>query len=1133
MINLVAEYNYECFRCPLQQSHRNSLRIGISPDATLAYIDFLFDEEEYSQPMKPLSPVGQAKLPAAFKLAGLGTYMSPFYVDTNDMIFQAVPQTDVASVFIDEEWISFVVELNTILRTVHHQELHYGVLRLIKFLQKTQKDARLGGLVVEFCTFSNTYIHTEKERAERKSTVEVVRDSVLRSDLNEMEATKTRSFGDGNISEDEDDEGEEGEEDSYNRDSFAGLSGAHKDSISSNSGVGIWFLKHIGLHTRASNPGGMPSNTTGQKDVADCLSDTNESSMVPNYFLLQFQTSLRRMYRRMRRLYRRYSLKFDPFSAIPFNTKRPKGVLPDGMSLSFSQMCFALKRGVLKMGIYVSHEKVAMNRYIIGDTDYCSDDDRDVFFKDSWRFSVTSEDERKENFGLYLSSAVSSDAVIDSTATLNLKKVYGHKADEMAKFQRILSNAEENINAANIAAKSSSKTATPPGNTTPTEGGRTKGNHVTGLAASGSSVPSTDERRLPQRRKSSVIVDSMRLNAARVKSANVLPSNLTSPSAVPASASASGLSPSPPQPVKSTRRSSIRRPTLDSNKEYFEFIPGRRASINDRNEINAVRESIFLEDDEFDVADVEEGRVSKMSISNRSSIVSTRRSVSKGRKSLVKNVIDSKKQDKASMDQLKEPVKSPEKKFSLAKIFASSNVENESTVDISIASKSLQRSNLGIKDSLSGMLSISDSRSKGGERRSSVTAEELTAAKKILRPPDLRSSILMRASIAPRMSIIPRPRRHSATLTLSKVRNALKDKNLAPSASQHRINAWRLNKDDFEPTSDGLTALHATASSIEEKSSGVDFLPEETQPATLRRDRQSLNSEVSDAGSLNTTAVNRKPGIFINNPAFSFANPSLGNTGIATATGIKGVAPTVNVSDRDSATAVNRAEKAASVRTREVLPTALPYTIHILLDFWVSLLNWLIFGSNIFPIGPHYSWKILATILIALCFGDIFTVGMSFIDLFCVSTSASGTTECNNHDQLAIIILVWPFAIILAPLSGIVAIMLGPSAYLARIYCMFSHLAGINNIILFVTLLQNFDYIDAEPFSVYPLFFLSCSRLFQCLFIDLYISHIERMRFTRGWDGLNTSLFKTTDYKQEIIVIRNIKKDVVKKDVDK
>jgi hypothetical protein len=47
---------------------------------------------------------------------------------------------------------------------------------------------------------------------------------------------------------------------------------------------------------------------------------------------------------------------------------------------------------------------------------------------------------------------------------------------------------------------------------------------------------------------------------------------------------------------------------------------------------------------------------------------------------------------------------------------------------------------------------------------------------------------------------------------------------------------------------------------------------------------------------------------------------------------------------------------------------------------------------------------------------------------------------------------------------------------------------------------------------------LTGSRIFQCLFVDLYIAHVEKLRYTRGWDGLHTSLFKTDDSKNEIVM---------------
>ncbi|RYG63176.1 hypothetical protein EON64_16450, partial [archaeon] len=135
-MRFISSYDYSCFRCLAQRTSRNSMRIGISPDATLAYMDMLYDEDSHASVCKPLCPIGQARLPGAFRLAGLGSYFSPYYLDTNDLLLQAVPQTDVASAFIDEAWISFIVELNSFLRTVQSNNLYIDVIRLSKFLHE-------------------------------------------------------------------------------------------------------------------------------------------------------------------------------------------------------------------------------------------------------------------------------------------------------------------------------------------------------------------------------------------------------------------------------------------------------------------------------------------------------------------------------------------------------------------------------------------------------------------------------------------------------------------------------------------------------------------------------------------------------------------------------------------------------------------------------------------------------------------------------------------------------------------------------------------------------------------------------------------------------------------------------------
>ncbi|KAJ1412438.1 hypothetical protein B484DRAFT_435359, partial [Ochromonadaceae sp. CCMP2298] len=156
LLRLVSAYDHACFRCPMQRKARNSIRIGISPDATLVYLDVLFDEEHFRPRTRPLCPVGQVRLPASFKLAGLGTYCTPYYVDTNDLLLQAVPQTDIPSSFINDAWIAFIVELNAVLRTLQSDAYYFGIRRLVRFLEDPNTTLLLGGLKVQFCTMPNT-----------------------------------------------------------------------------------------------------------------------------------------------------------------------------------------------------------------------------------------------------------------------------------------------------------------------------------------------------------------------------------------------------------------------------------------------------------------------------------------------------------------------------------------------------------------------------------------------------------------------------------------------------------------------------------------------------------------------------------------------------------------------------------------------------------------------------------------------------------------------------------------------------------------------------------------------------------------------------------------------------------------
>lgn len=140
------------FKTKVRGDPSSQLRVGISPDLTVAYIDFLFDDGLKSV-LRPLNRLGQPRFPLSLRICGLGTYFSPWYVDTNDVLLQAISQSSEFAVFIDKAWINFIIELNKVLKTIHKHHLQRDLIKLMKFLADESKTGGLGGLLIHFCTF--------------------------------------------------------------------------------------------------------------------------------------------------------------------------------------------------------------------------------------------------------------------------------------------------------------------------------------------------------------------------------------------------------------------------------------------------------------------------------------------------------------------------------------------------------------------------------------------------------------------------------------------------------------------------------------------------------------------------------------------------------------------------------------------------------------------------------------------------------------------------------------------------------------------------------------------------------------------------------------------------------------------
>ena len=111
---------------------------------------------------------------------------------------------------------------------------------------------------------------------------------------------------------------------------------------------------------------------------------------------------------------------------------------------------------------------------------------------------------------------------------------------------------------------------------------------------------------------------------------------------------------------------------------------------------------------------------------------------------------------------------------------------------------------------------------------------------------------------------------------------------------------------------------------------------------------------------------------------------------------------------------------------------------------------------------------------------------------------------------------LWPGALIIAPIFGMIAIGLGPNGLLARMYACWLRLATFSTaVIVSFYLVYEVDFI-VNYYVGWLVAGLGCGNLIQLLVIDLYIAHVERVRFTRGWDGLATSLSVTQDVKIDL-----------------
>lgn len=405
LLQAIAHYNHSFFKSKIQRGRKDSIRIGISPDFTLAYLDILFDEEVVEKIYKPLCPIGQSRLPVALRFAGLGTFFSPFFVDTNDLILQAISQTDVASSFIDEAWIAFVVELNAMLRTLYASNIKLGIIRLIKFFEDQSISSKLGGLKVELCCFPNYCIHSLSDH-QKELLDEIIRQSMSNSeDDNWHEDENERRSGSNWMDDIVDAIGRVNflpRSESKSKDNRESIEMKASISVANSAALDIEPEKKSSAHVR------------NEKKVS--------SSRISS-----FRTNLKN-----------HLINFPSLFGAS-----SKEMIMNNVS-TVEELIQGINSGNLSLGVKITHPKIDFNYTVFEDDDYFSDDDdRPDGVRVNEESNSFSEDISQSSES---SLSISSDSPLYSRDPIEAaQRAYRERAHEMTKFYNIMISAENSM----------------------------------------------------------------------------------------------------------------------------------------------------------------------------------------------------------------------------------------------------------------------------------------------------------------------------------------------------------------------------------------------------------------------------------------------------------------------------------------------------------------------------------------------------------------------------------------------------------------------------------------------------------------------------------------------------------------
>jgi hypothetical protein len=195
-------------------------------------------------------------------------------------------------------------------------------------------------------------------------------------------------------------------------------------------------------------------------------------------------------------------------------------------------------------------------------------------------------------------------------------------------------------------------------------------------------------------------------------------------------------------------------------------------------------------------------------------------------------------------------------------------------------------------------------------------------------------------------------------------------------------------------------------------------------------------------------------------------------------------------------------------------------------------------GANLRPSGRDYGQylrKIYSFFIILLCILELLCIPLLYtFGKIVLCNAYDGDTNCDDKASLPYLLSItmcMPFALVYTPIAGIIIFSSsGMKTSYLKVFAAMVRVSFVNIILLtsyflaFVSADLSVNDRNSSPPNVTQdlIVFYQCSHMALLLFTDQYIAFVERIRWTRGWDGLTTSLFVTQDNRKEYVDAQSI-----------